>query len=92
MHSVFILFSEKLNRYYIGYTSNLERRLEFHQTTEKRKFTHNADDWILFFTINCKSKEQALSIEKHVKKMKSRIYIQNLVKHPEIEQKLLLKY
>ena len=59
---------------------------------QARKFTHKADDWILYFTLKCKSKEQALAIEKHIKSMKSKTYIQNLVKYPEIKHELLLKF
>jgi len=93
MFFVYILFSKKLNRYYIGFTSNLNQRLDFHHNdTQSRKFTYNAEDWILHFTLECKSKEQAMAIEKHIKAMKSKTYIQNLVKYPEIKCKLLSKY
>lgn len=92
MNIVYILHSLKLNRYYIGYTSDFDLRLEFHKNADKRKFTYNADDWTLFLKIECENKKQALAIEKHIKNMKSKIYIQNLVQYPEIIQKLLQKY
>ncbi len=93
MHCVYILFSEKLNRFYVGYTSDLDIRLQFHkQKDQSRKFTYNADDWTVFFTLVCRSEPQAIAIEKHIKKMKSATYIRNLAIHPEISQKLLLKY
>jgi putative endonuclease len=38
------------------------------------------------------SENQARLIEKHIKKMKSKTYIHNLVKYPEIAEKLLLKF
>ena len=90
---VYILFSKKLNKHYIGFTSNLDLRLEFHLSEEQtRKFTFNADDWVLVFKILCVNKKQAMLIEKHIKSMKSRKYIENLIKYPEISQKLLEKY
>ncbi len=92
MNCVYILFSEKLNLFYIGYTSDFDLRLEFHQNADKKKFTYNANDWVLFLKIDCENKKQALVIEKHIKKMKSKIYIQNMMKYPEIIQKLLQKY
>lgn len=64
----------------------------FHKHPEKRKFTANANDWKLFLLISCKSKTQALSIEKHIKKMKSKTYIENLKKYPEMIDKLKSKY
>ena len=92
MHLVYILHSVKINRFYIGYTSDITLRLEFHANAENRKFTYNADDWNLFYTIECQSKPQALAIEKHIKAMKSKVYIENLKNYPEIKEKLLQKY
>jgi putative endonuclease len=91
-HIVYILFSEKLNRHYTGYTTNTEQRLHFHENAETRKFTYKADDWKLIFTIVCGSEDQALAIEKHIKSMKSKTYIQNLIKYPEMSLKLKEKY
>lgn len=90
---VYILFSKKLDKHYIGFTENLKQRLVFHSNdSQSRKFTYNADDWELIFTIECASKSQGLSIEKHIKSMKSKIYIYNLLQYPEIKTKLLEKY
>lgn len=91
-HFVYILHSKKLNRYYIGYTTNIDLRLEFHKNSPSNKFTSNAKDWILFLSFNCNDKTQALSIEKHIKNMKSKTYIENLIQYPEIIDKLLVKY
>ena len=92
MDCVYILHSVKLNRFYIGYTSNFETRLEFHQNAANHKFTSNANDWTVFLKINCESKSQALQIEQHIKNMKSKIYVKNLLKYPEMMLKLLDKY
>jgi putative endonuclease len=92
MHQVYMLHSEKLNRFYTGYTSNLLNRIEFHQNADNRKFTHNATDWVVFLTIDCESKQQGLQIEKHIKSMKSKVYIENLFKYPEMIEKLKIKF
>ena len=74
-------------------TSNFDVRLYFHLNDMKNhNFTHNADDWVLFHKIDCDSKLAASKIEKHIKSMKSRIYIENLNKYPEMVVKLLEKY
>ena len=91
-YTVYILFSEKLNRFYTGYTSNLDIRIDFHLNSLPNKFTANAKDWKLFFKLECDSKQQALKIEKHIKRMRSKIYIQNLVLYPEVSDKLLNLY
>jgi putative endonuclease len=92
MATVYILHSQKLDRYYIGFTENLEQRLLFHDNSPSRKFTSNAKDWMLFFEISCDSKSQGLAIENHIKMMKSKVYIQNLAKYPEITDKLKIQY
>jgi len=67
MHYVYILHSEKSDRFYIGYTSDISTRLEFHKNAAHRKFTYNADDWKLRFSFECGTKSQALAIDKHIK-------------------------
>jgi putative endonuclease len=91
--SVYILYSNTLDRFYIGMSNNVDIRLNFHlNPSENRKFTAKANDWTLFLSINELTKNQALNIEKHIKKMKSKTYIQNLLKYPEIIDKLKSKY
>ena len=92
MFSVYILYSEKLDRFYTGSTSDFDVRMEFHDNPEARKFTSKANDWILFDKIDCENKSQALSIEKHIKSMKSKIYIKNLKQYAEMKEKLKEKY
>lgn len=92
MLCVYILHSTKLNRFYIGFTSDFETRLEFHKQAASHKFTAKADDWVLYYQINCETICQARKIEKHIKSMKSKIYLHNLKKHTEISEKLLEKY
>lgn len=89
---VYILRSNTLNRFYTGYTSDVDVRLQFHHNAAVRKFTGKADDWKLFFKIECASKQQAASIEAHIKRMKSATYIKNLAQYPEMSEKLLEKY
>ncbi|MBZ9620843.1 GIY-YIG nuclease family protein [Psychroflexus lacisalsi] len=68
---VYILFSAKLNRFYTGFTTNIFQRLEFHKNAKSNKFTSNAKDWKLYLEIECNTKEQALAVEQHIKRMKS---------------------
>ena len=89
---VYILHSKSLNKHYIRCTSNIDTRLELHLNPSKDKFTYRADDWQFIRTIKCISKKQALAIEKHIKSMKSKVYILNLIQYPEMETKLKAKY
>ncbi len=92
MDCVYVLYSAKLNRYYIGFTSDFDLRLKFHENAESHKFTAKAKDWELFLKILCENKNQGLGIERHIKKMKSKTYIENLIKYPDIVLKLKNKY
>jgi len=92
-HCVYIIYSNDLGKFYVGETSDLNKRLEEHKTGfYVNSFTSKAQDWVLFFQIVCGSKNQAVKIEKHIKNMKSTIYIRNLKKYPEIAQKLKERY
>ena len=91
----YILQSKNLDKFYIGYTTDsIENRIEKHNIGfyGVKKYTYTVDDWELFYSILCESRVQAIRIEQHIKKMKSRIYIHNLKKYPEITKKLLKKY
>ena len=90
-----MLHSNTLNRYYIGSTillpdERLKRHLEEYYGSSK--FTAKVSDWTIFFTIECETLAQAKKIESHIKRMKSKRYIENLIKYPEISLRLLEKY
>ncbi len=87
----YIIYSKSIDKYYIGYTSNLEERLELHNTGHfgGRSFTSKSSDWEIYLVISCGTVEQAVFMESKIKKMKSRTYIENLKKYPEIVEKLV---
>jgi len=89
MASVYILYSSKLDRFYIGSCKVFQFRFQDHLTkVYPKSFTSNSDDWQLFLLIEDLSYSQAREIERHIKKMKSSVYIQNLAKYPEMIIKL----
>ncbi|MEQ9412738.1 MAG: GIY-YIG nuclease family protein [Cyclobacteriaceae bacterium] len=95
MSACYILHSPSLNKYYVGSTQlTTKERLDKHNHAfyGTDKFTASARDWQLFLAIECKSISQARSIEAHIKKMKSRKYIENLKAFPEMTERLLTKY
>jgi putative endonuclease len=95
MFYTYILYSESLDRYYIGSTSLApEDRLDNHLSKyySAAKFTAKANDWVIFLAISCSSFNQARKIESHIKKMKSKRFIANLKKYPDLVQKLIHSY
>ena len=78
MHLVYILYSAILDKYYIGYTSNLEERLYKHLHSSKG-FTSRAKDWIIVYHESYSTKSDALIREKQIKNWKNRSLIENLI-------------
>ena len=78
MHLVYILYSITLDKYYIGYTSNLEERLYKHVHSSKG-FTSRAKDWTIVHHEEYSTKSDALMREKQIKNWKNRSLIENLI-------------
>ena len=93
MASVYILYSSTLNKYYTGSCKDHSKRLEEHLSELFPKaYTAKAKDWCLFFVIDNLEYLQARKIEAHIKRMKSRKFIENLKKYPEIQERLIKLY
>ena len=90
MFGVYILFSEKSNLYYVGHTDDMERRLREHNVLLTDSFTSKHRPWalILFFPVSSERK-YAVRMEKLIKAKKSKTFIQNFIKYPELREKLL---
>jgi putative endonuclease len=90
---VYILHSEKLDKFYIGTSDDFENRFREHNTEIKPdSFTLRGRPWKQFFVINNLTSKQAYSIEKHIKQMKSTKYIENLAKYSQIIERLRARY
>lgn len=90
-----IIYSQKINRFYVGVIQNdLNTRIQKHNEHSygNHRFTAKANDWKLFLFMECDFFKQAARIEKHIKNMKSSVYIQNMKKYPEMIEKLKEKY
>lgn len=80
MCKFYILYSEKLDRYYIGSTGDdINERLRRHNSNHKG-FTGRASDWIIMYTENFETKALAGQRERDVKKWKSRKLVEKLIK------------
>lgn len=90
MPFAYILFSHSLDSYYIGSTSasaDLRLLLHNHKFFGAKAFTAKASDWSIFWSLETVSIQHAKRIERKIKSMKSRIYIQNLIKYPDLSSK-----
>jgi len=92
MIGCYIIFSENINRFYIGATQDdVSLRIEKHNlgTYGKNRFTSTAHDWKLFLFISSKDYSHAIRLERKIKSKKSTKYFHDLVRYPELLEKLV---
>jgi putative endonuclease len=75
---VYILYSSKNDKYYIGSCEDITVRLTQHNTG-RNKSTHSGMPWVLMYTEKFETRSYAVSRELQIKKMKSKKYIEKLV-------------
>jgi putative endonuclease len=79
MAAIYILYSRKINRFYVGSCIDLQQRLQQHESKFfKTEFTVRADDWELFFQLNDLTLIQARAAERYIKSRKSPRFIHSL--------------
>ncbi len=76
---VYILYSKKIDKYYVGACTDLDRRFYEHNLG-RSKFTSTGIPWELVYTEEWEDLVLAKQRELNIKKMKSRIYIQELIR------------
>ena len=77
-HYVYILYSEKTDRFYIGSTSDVEKRLIKHNLGGTASIRPGRP-WKIVYPETLNTKTEALIREKQIKNKKSRKYIERLV-------------
>ncbi|MCB0453172.1 MAG: GIY-YIG nuclease family protein [Aequorivita sp.] len=93
MHYLYIIHSENLCKYYVGETPNVEMRLIQHNGHYfKTNFTKSANDWRILLKYECGNRKEALFLEKFIKKMKSKIFIEKIITDPNILKDILQGY
>ena len=92
MHYLYIIYSKSVNKFYIGETHNIEERIIKHnEHSYSDSFTKIANDWELVLLFNCSNKEEATFLEKFIKKMKSRVFIEKIISNSSILTDILSK-
>ena len=92
MYFVYILFSEKLNRYYVGTTDDVARRLFEHNSGfYDGVFTSKGIPWRLCLSYSCDTSDKAYALERFVKRMKSRKFIEKILDDVKIIDDIVSK-
>ncbi|MWB95188.1 GIY-YIG nuclease family protein [Flavobacterium sp. GA093] len=76
---VYILFSEKFNKNYTGYTSNLIERFKSHNSLETKGYTLKYRPWKVIHVEFFNSKSEAIKREKYLKTGIGREFIKKII-------------
>jgi putative endonuclease len=79
MYYVYILYSSLREKFYIGYTADLEERVIRHNQKSKG-FTGTVTDWKIVYTEMFADKMLAMQRERQIKSWKSKTKILELIK------------
>lgn len=79
MYFVYILKSQRVNRYYIGHTEDVEKRLKEHNSG-KSKSTKGYAPWEVVYTEEYHTKSEAYKREQEIKSYKSGFNFKELMK------------
>ncbi len=78
MFIVYILRSIKNSKLYIGYTSDLENRLSYHNSDYSRS-TKSGKPWEIVYKEVYKTKKEAIMRERFLKNQKNRNFYNRLI-------------
>ena len=76
-YTVYILYSEKYDKHYTGFSSDLQTRLQSHNDFGKG-WTSRYRPWQLIYTKEFESKSEAMKFEKWLKSGTGRNFIKTL--------------
>ncbi|MBS3737377.1 MAG: GIY-YIG nuclease family protein [Psychroflexus sp.] len=81
MFYIYIIYSKKHDKYYIGSTQNPWKRIDKHNTSVFNTFTSKYRPWELKAVFEAGTQRgEAEKIEKFIKKQKSKVLLQKLIK------------
>ena len=79
MYTVYILYSEKFDKIYIGLTQNLEQRIISHNELGKKGWTIHFRPWKLIHKEEYETKSEAILRERYLKSGKGREWLHAFV-------------
>ena len=84
MFYVYIIYSQKLDKFYIGFTSNIQIRINEYHNQGRSKFTSRGTPWELSYSEIFQTEIEAMRREKQIKNKKSRKYILSLIEQSRL--------
>ena len=84
-YTVYIIQSLKDDSFYIGYTTDIKRRIEEHNSGNTR-YSSKKRPWVLVYAENFDNKHDALIRERFLKKQKNRQFYLKLIQNQKSKQ------
>jgi putative endonuclease len=75
MYFVYVLKSLNFEKYYIGFTSDLQARVDSHNHPANKGWTSSFKPWKLVYSETFQSKTEAMNREKQLKSQKGREFL-----------------
>lgn len=75
MFFVYIIYSDTLNKFYVGQTADIDKRLCQHNSNQNL----GANDWKIRYSETFDTRSEAMKREKEIKNKKSRKYLEWLI-------------
>jgi putative endonuclease len=79
MYYVYGLYSPEYKKIYVGFSSDLESRLFYHNNPVKNCYTSRYRPWIIIYTEALPDKRSAMHREKQLKTAKGRLFIKTFI-------------
>lgn len=79
MFIVYVLYSQQFNKIYIGFTSDVNARIESHNSEKNTGYTKRYQPWAVFYTEQFETKKEAMQREKELKSSRGRNFIWNKI-------------
>ena len=76
---VYVLFSEKFDLHYTGFTSSLIERFHSHNELSNKGFTKKYRPWTVVYVEFFETKKEAMQKEKFLKSGAGRNYLKNIL-------------
>jgi len=84
MFWVYILHSEDYDKYYIGFTHDIQNRLIAHNHLKNKGYTKKYQPWVLMYSKSFIVKNEAMNYEKYLKSLKSKKALTEIIKKEQL--------
>ena len=90
-YSVYVLYSPSSSKFYVGQTSDINKRLLQHNDASYISYTSRYAPWIVHWMITVDTRAAAMKLERYLKK-KNRAFIERLKNDDSLNQYIIDNY